>query len=206
MARKSCLVADMTPEQYERRKAQRLAYNHRVKELNPEQYAKWLTAATESSTPEKRKAQYSKHREKRISESAEYRKTHREEFNRKARDYSKKKKEEDEKGFLESKRISVTQWRRSSKGLEWHRKNKGRKNEQTRARQARLKQALPPWADRNKIRSLYDEAQDISLKTGIRHEVDHIIPLRGRNVSGLHIFENLQIIPMIANRKKGNRR
>jgi hypothetical protein len=37
------------------------------------------------------------------------------------------------------------------------------------------------------------------------YEVDHIIPLKGRNVSGLHVLENLQYIPAELNRSKGNR-
>lgn len=52
---------------------------------------------------------------------------------------------------------------------------------------------------------IYIEAQRITLSTGIPHEVDHIIPLRGRLVSGLHVHENLRIIPRTENRKKGNR-
>jgi len=43
-----------------------------------------------------------------------------------------------------------------------------------------------------------------SKVTGIQYEVDHIIPLQGKKVCGLHTANNLQVIPMSDNRKKNN--
>lgn len=43
------------------------------------------------------------------------------------------------------------------------------------------------------------------IETGIPHHVDHIIPLQGENICGLHIPENLQILKATDNRKKGNK-
>lgn len=71
-------------------------------------------------------------------------------------------------------------------------------------RSSRL-QSCPKWADRKKIKEIYKEAKRITKETGIIHVVDHIIPLRGRLVSGLHVHENLQIIPFVDNCIKSNK-
>lgn len=73
------------------------------------------------------------------------------------------------------------------------------------ARRARRVQATPVWCDRAGIVRLYIEAQRLTLETGIPHEVDHIIPLRGKMVCGLHIPLNMQIITRTENRRKFNR-
>lgn len=73
------------------------------------------------------------------------------------------------------------------------------------AYRASLLRAMPRWADRDAIAAIYREAQRISLKTGIPHDVDHIIPLRGKIVCGLHIPVNLRIITATENRRKHNR-
>ena len=40
--------------------------------------------------------------------------------------------------------------------------------------------------------------------TGIPWEIDHIVPLNGKTVSGFHIFSNIAVIPLTANRAKRN--
>ena len=63
----------------------------------------------------------------------------------------------------------------------------------------------PLWRDINKIKAIYDECERISKESGIKHHVDHIIPLRGKNVSGLHVHENLRIISAVENQSKKNK-
>ena len=57
----------------------------------------------------------------------------------------------------------------------------------------------PAWADRAAIREIYSFAR----LTGMH--VDHVIPLNGAGVSGLHIASNLQLLPPAVNMSKGNR-
>lgn len=72
-------------------------------------------------------------------------------------------------------------------------------------RHAMKLQRCPIWADKIKIQEFYDRASQLSIATGVEHEVDHIIPLKGKFVSGLHVETNLQILTMSANRSKNNK-
>jgi hypothetical protein len=71
-------------------------------------------------------------------------------------------------------------------------------------RRTRGKLATPSWANHSVIKGFYDRAADISRVTGICHHVDHIVPLQGRNVCGLHVEYNLQILTASENRTKRN--
>ena len=72
-------------------------------------------------------------------------------------------------------------------------------------RQARVKRATPSWADLEAIKKIYIKRQDVSDGTGIEHHVDHIVPLLGKNVCGLHVPWNLQVIPAADNLSKSNK-
>ncbi|WP_241065494.1 hypothetical protein [Achromobacter insuavis] len=68
-----------------------------------------------------------------------------------------------------------------------------------------LRLATPAWADRKKIRAIYDERDRIELETGVPHDVDHVVPLVNTLVCGLHCEANLRIVPAAVNRSKSNK-
>jgi 5-methylcytosine-specific restriction endonuclease McrA len=75
-------------------------------------------------------------------------------------------------------------------------------------RRRRLRNASPPWLTAEhklQIREMYLAARRLTRDTGIKHVVDHIIPLRSEVVCGLHVPWNLQILTHIENSSKSNR-
>ena len=69
-------------------------------------------------------------------------------------------------------------------------------------RRARKKKAMPSWLTEDQIQQIkevYAEAKRLEEKTGIPHHVDHIVPLVGRIVCGLHVPWNLRAIPKADN-------
>ena len=74
-------------------------------------------------------------------------------------------------------------------------------------RRFKIIDAEPKWLspeDRAEIKAIYRRALERSSQSGVPHEVDHVVPLQGKNVSGLHVPWNLQILPKRENRAKSN--
>ena len=70
-------------------------------------------------------------------------------------------------------------------------------------RRAICRKAQPAWVDTKALSKIYAECLDLSARTGIKYHVDHIIPLKGKGVCGLHVPWNLQIIEARENLSKG---
>lgn len=89
----------------------------------------------------------------------------------------------------------------------WRKNNPGHRNALKAAYKSAKVGATPVWlSDEHKqtIVGFYDLARDCSVVTGEQYQVDHIIPIRGKNVCGLHVPWNLQVLPASINRRKSN--
>ena len=65
-------------------------------------------------------------------------------------------------------------------------------------RRAEIQQAIPPWANLNKIKQIYKNRPE-------GYHVDHIYPLNGPNICGLHVENNLQYLTASENLSKSNK-
>ena len=74
-----------------------------------------------------------------------------------------------------------------------------------RSRFARKRKAQPVWASKFIMSEFYDASRLRTLHTGIKWNVDHIVPLRSKIVCGLHVEHNMRVIPAYENNKKSNR-
>ena len=67
---------------------------------------------------------------------------------------------------------------------------------------------MPPWLTKQHIAEMdavYERARAATVSTGVKHVVDHIHPLNGKNFCGLHVPWNLQVLTAVENLKKGNK-
>lgn len=87
---------------------------------------------------------------------------------------------------------------------QYHRNNPEVTTAFRRLREHCVRQQTPQWANKAIIRKIYIQARNLSLETGILYTVDHIIPLQGIFVCGLHVETNLQIITKSENSRKKN--
>jgi 4-hydroxy-L-threonine phosphate dehydrogenase PdxA len=91
---------------------------------------------------------------------------------------------------------------------EYQKNNKGKVNAKAKKYFLDKMHRTPPWLNNEHfkaIEQIYIQAEELTNKTGIKHHVDHIVPLRGKNVSGLHVPWNLQVLTATENIRKSNK-
>jgi hypothetical protein len=87
----------------------------------------------------------------------------------------------------------------------WARSNRAHLAARTRGREADKLKAMPAWANQRAMEAMYEAARRLTLATGIQYDVDHIFPLKGKTVCGLHVESNLQIMTHADNIRKHNK-
>ena len=115
----------------------------------------------------------------------------------------------DPAGFLKKHE----KWRRKpqvaqklrEKSNAWRKSNLSRKAAISSRRYARQVRSSLSLSNTKAIVAIYQQARDVSLTSGIPHQVDHIVPLFGKGICGLHVPWNLRVIPKDENASKHNR-
>lgn len=112
--------------------------------------------------------------------------------------------------FLERERNSYKKHSdaRKLKSKRWRENNPHKVTYHAAKRRSDIENRTPKWLteiDFETMVNIYAEAKRITEETGEQHHVDHIIPLRGKKVSGLNVPQNLQILSATDNLKKTNK-
>ena len=110
--------------------------------------------------------------------------------------------------------LDAKKWRDCNKNAHslnnklWKQKNASRNTFNSSMARARRSTATPPCLSPiqlAQIQEMYDIAVARTVQTGIKHNVDHIHPLKGNGYSGLHVPCNLRVITATENIIKKNR-
>lgn len=120
-------------------------------------------------------------------------KKHRLQLHKKWRDKNKEQIKIQQQKYLEENKLKVFLRKRKYRSL---------KRKEILARNAKYRsyklQAIPKFANLEKIKEIYKNCPK-------GYHVDHIIPLKGKTICGLHVEWNLQYLPALDNCKKNNK-
>ena len=146
------------------------------------------------------KCRYSEEREQILAACAEYRRKNPEKNRERARLY----REQNRDALRQKAREKYHQYH--ARVVKWRKEHPDRVREYTRVSQAKRRaieaSARPRWLNDEQIREMSQKYRE-ALALGLH--VDHIIPLRGIDVCGLHVPWNLQLLSEFENKSKGNR-
>jgi len=91
---------------------------------------------------------------------------------------------------------------------EYRKKNPQRRKASRAKHRASKLQAVPSWMNKEEqwlIEEVYDLSRLRTELTGVQWHVDHVVPLQGKEVCGLHTIDNLQLLTAYDNISKGNK-
>jgi hypothetical protein len=153
----------------------------------------------------KNKLAYQNNKKEMCRKNKEYRDKNKEEILAKKR---KRYEENREKLLARNKEQYVKhKEKRLARGKEWAKENKEKVRAYWGKRRADKRNRTPKWISKDDLwilENAYELANIRSNMFGFNWHVDHIIPLRGKAVSGLHVPNNIQVVPATWNLRKSN--
>lgn len=193
-------------ERYRKENAERVALSKRTYAENNREKNRARNKKRREENPEEAKAYYQANKERILAKNAEWKAANPEKAKAIYSDWYLKNKDQHNAKCREW-------WDKNKEAIKpttraYYRANRHIFTEAASMRRECRRQAMPKWLtkeDRIKIRDFYREAHRISEETGVIHHVDHIHPLRGEFVCGLHVPWNLQVITASENLAKRNK-
>lgn len=174
---------------HERHLANGLAWNRRNQDRTKKNSKEWY-----EKNKEKRLAQM----KERYVEKKEYISAYTKQWAIK----NKEKRKEQSKVYREANKEFIRK-----RNQEYASSNKEKLASKRAMRRAAIDQRTPQWLNAEQVKdiqSFYEVTSAFKIYTGQPYEVDHIVPLQGKTVSGLHVPWNLQVLTESENRKKHN--
>jgi hypothetical protein len=192
-------------------RACRVQADRERRQANPEkfrEYTRNYLKEWRAKNPEKQaaicKTYDEKNRDKRSAYSKQYRKDNPEKVKELGKAWAKRNPEKVKAYGVKAGKA----WQeRNPEYLKEHYKaNKQRYVAARARRRAAQESATPDWLtaiDKAMIQEMYDVSEARFVQTGIKHHVDHIVPINGKKISGMHVPWNLQVITAHENLSKG---
>lgn len=192
----------MTPE--EKRKAYNKAWHEANKERVKERKKAYYEANKEHVKTHN-KAWYEANKEKRKAYNKAFREANKEHvktYNKAYYEANKENRKAYSKAWNETNKEHVKTYRKA-----YNETNKDWKAAHNAKRRASRLERTPPWLTEQHLKEMegvYKLRQRLTEETGVVYHVDHIIPLQGKDISGLHVPWNLEVIPAEYNFSKCN--
>lgn len=177
-------------------------YRERKEQEVKDRKAQWYREHKEEI---KEKTTSPEYRSKVNAQSKERYNSNKNHYRKKQREYYEKNKEkilENKRKYNEENKDKVLAWKKAE-----YEKNKKDYIHRANIRKYRKYNATPSWLTEEhwkEIEEIYNLSREMSTTGETRYDVDHIIPIQGKLVCGLHVPWNLQILERKQNRIKSN--